>query len=171
MKRSSILAGLILIAIGAIFLLMPLFPNISSELDINKHWPLIIVSIGGLFIVGAFLGSPGLAIPGSIIAGIGAMLYYQNVNKAWSTWGYSWALILVFIGIGIIIRYAIDGELSTGILKGGRLIGIGLFIFLILGSILGAGFEITVGLALILIGTGIWIALRMFLRRRRGDAT
>ena len=62
------------------------------------------------------------------------MLYYQNVNSAWSSWAYSWTLILVFISIGIIISRAIQGNLSAGIREGGRLIVIGLILFAIFGS-------------------------------------
>jgi len=164
MKGSTILAGLMLIAVGVILLLLPLFPNVSDLLNINQHWPLLIVFIGGLFLLGAFVGSPGLAVPGSLLGGIGLMLYYQNVNSAWSSWAYSWTLILVFIGIGIIISRAIQGNLSAGIREGGRLIVIGLILFAIFGSFLGLGLGISFVLAIVLIGIGIWMVARVFFK-------
>ena len=97
MRTSSIIAGLILILVGLFFLLLPFFPDLADSISIAELWPLIIVGVGGLFLLGALLGTPDLAIPGSIIAGIGLMLYYQNANNAWETWAYSWALIPVVL--------------------------------------------------------------------------
>ena len=170
MRRSSILAGLILIAVGVIFLLMPLFPNVADSLNINQQWPLIIILIGGLFLLGAFLGSPGLAVPGSLISGLGLLMYYQNINNAWNTWAYAWTLILVFIGIGIILSRALGGDLASGLRQGGRLIVIGLILFLVFGSFLGAGFTSSVGLAILLIGIGLWMVARILFNSKRGDA-
>jgi hypothetical protein len=169
MKGSSILAGLILIAVGVIFLLMPLFPNVFDVLNISQQWPLIIVLIGGMFILGALLGSPGLAVPGSIVGGIGLLLYYQNATNSWETWAYAWALIPVFIGIGVILSNAISGNLRAGIKQGGQLIIIGLILFLVFGSFLGAGFGSSFGLAILLIGAGLWMIVRIFTKGKEDE--
>lgn len=171
MKGSTIFAGLILIAVGVIFLLMPLFPNVSDMLNIDQHWPLIIVLIGGMFILGALLGSPGLAVPGSIVGGIGLLLYYQNLTGNWQTWAFAWTLIPVFVGIGIILSNAIAGDLASGLKSGGRLILIGLIMFLIFGSFLGAGFGGSFGLAILLIGIGLWMVFRVFLKNKQEKAS
>ncbi len=170
MKGSSILAGLILIAVGVIFLLMPLFPNVSDVLNIDQQWPLIIVLIGGMFILGALLGSPGLAVPGTIVGGIGLLLYYQNATNSWDTWAYVWTLIPVFIGLGLILSNALAGNLASGIKQGGRLIIIGLILFLVFGSFLGAGFGSSFGLAILLIGIGLWMVLRIVFKSKEDDA-
>ena len=169
MKGSTILAGLILIAVGVILLILPLFPNVADVLNIEQQWPLIIVLVGALLMVGAFLGSPGLAVPGSIVGGIGLLLYYQNVTNNWSSWAYAWALIPVFVGIGIIISRGIVGDLSSGVREGGRLIAIGLILFFIFGSFLGAGWGSTIGLAVLLIGIGVWMIARMLIGRKKAD--
>ena len=83
MRRGSIIAGVVLIAAGALLLVLPLFPNVSDFINIEKQWPLIIVGVGGFFILGALLGTPELAVPGAIVGGIGLMLYYQNLFDAW----------------------------------------------------------------------------------------
>ncbi|MGB3713910.1 MAG: hypothetical protein WA996_05710 [Candidatus Promineifilaceae bacterium] len=170
MRRSSIFAGLILIGAGVLFLLMPLFPNVSDLLNINQQWPLIIILVGGMFLLGAFLGSPGLAVPGTLISGLGLLMYYQNTNNAWNTWAFAWTLIFVFIGIGIILSHAIGGNLALGLRQGGRLVVIGLILFLVFGSFLGSGFTSSVGLAILLIGIGLWMAARVIFRGKRGDA-
>jgi hypothetical protein len=39
--------------------------------------------------------------PGSILAGIGGIFYYQNLTNDWESWAYIWALIPGFVGIGV----------------------------------------------------------------------
>lgn len=160
MRRSSIVAGIILILVGLFFLLMPVFPNISGAINIGDHWPLIIVAVGGLFMFSALLGAPGLAIPGAIIAGIGGLLYYQNVNNAWETWAYAWTLIPGFVGIGIIIARALEGETKEGLRSGGTLIFISLIMFLAFGAFLGRGIDFGVLWAVLLIGLGLRLLVK-----------
>ena len=170
MRGSSILAGLILIAVGIIVLLLPLFPNVSDFLNIDQQWPLIIVVVGGMFILGALLGSPGLAVPGSIVSGIGLLLYYQNLSGNWASWAYAWTLIPAFVGVGIILSHAISGDFAGGLKAGGGLIAIALVMFLIFGSFLPGGFDGTLGLAIVLIGVGLWIVLRVFVKDKQKKA-
>ena len=167
MRRSSIVAGIILILVGLFFLLLPLFPNISGVIDISEHWPLIIVSVGALFLFAALIGAPGLAVPGSIITGIGCLLLYQNLNDAWESWAYAWALIPGFVGIGIIIARTLEGQARRGLRKGGTLIFISLILFLAFGAFLGDGINFGVLWAVLLIGLG----LRLLIKTLRGVST
>ena len=169
MRRGSIVGGVILILAGLFFLLLPFFPDVSASLDIEEQWPLIIVAIGGLFILGAFIGAPGLAIPGSIFVGLGLMMYYQSTTGEWETWAYSWALIPGFVGVGIIISQALEGNFRRGMRDGGRLIVISLVLFLIFGSFLGGFGNFSSVLAVSLIVIGLWILLRNLFFRRKSD--
>ena len=169
MRRGSIFAGLILILVGLFFLLLPLFPNISANFNIEEQWPLIIVAVGGLFLLGALVGAPGLAVPGSIIAGLGLMMYYQNANGVWETWAYSWTLITGFVGVGVIISQALEGNFRNGLKDGGRLIVISLVMFIIFGSFFGGFGSTNVFLAVGLIVVGIWLLARNLLFREKSD--
>lgn len=160
MQKSSVVAGLILIAAGAFFLLLSLFPNVTDFLNIETHWPFIIVAVGGLFLFGAMLGTPALAVPGTIIAGIGLMLYYQNVNNAWGSWAYSWALIPGFVGLGTIFMYTLQGRFRQGLNEGGRLIIISLVLFFVFGAFLGGNFASSLVWAILLIGLGLLLMVR-----------
>ena len=91
-KKSSIIGGAILILAGVFFLLAQFFPGLVSWFNIGQQWPLIIIFVGGLFLAGALLGTPPLAIPGSIIGGTGLLLYYQNASGDWASWAYAWTL-------------------------------------------------------------------------------
>ena len=165
MRISSIIAGLILILVGLFFLVLPLFPELADSINISQLWPLIIVGVGGLFLLGALLGAPDLAIPGSIIAGIGLMLYYQNANDAWASWSYSWALIPGFVGVGIVIQQSLKGQGRKGLREGGQLIVISLIMFAIFGSFIGGLLNFATVAALALISLGVWQLLKVLLGR------
>jgi len=167
MRRNSIVAGIILILVGLFFLLFPLFPNLSGVINIADQWPLIIVGVGALFLFSALIGTPGLAIPGSIITGFGCLLYYQNSNDAWESWAYAWALIPGFVGIGIIIANALEGNAGRGLRSGGTLIIISLVLFLAFGAFLGGGINFSVLWAILFIGLG----LRLVIKTLRGGRT
>jgi hypothetical protein len=163
---SSIIAGLILILVGLFFLLLPFFPSLADSINIELTWPMIIVGVGGLFLLGALLGSPALAVPGSVIAGIGLLLTYQNANDAWETWGYSWALIPGFVGVGIVIQETLKGRAGKGLREGGQLIVISLVMFVIAGALIGGLVDFTMAAALILIGLGLWQLIKVLLGRQ-----
>ena len=165
MRTSSIIAGLILILVGLFFLLLPWFPSLADSINIELMWPLIIVGVGALFLLGAFLGAPDLAIPGSIITGIGLMLYYQNANDAWETWAYSWALIPGFVGVGIIIQQTLKGRVRKGLREGGQLILISLILFGVFGALIGGLLSFATVAALLLIGLGLWQLMKVLLGR------
>jgi hypothetical protein len=166
MRISSIIAGLILILVGAFFLMLPLFPDLADSINIALTWPMIIVGVGALFLLGALLGAPGMAIPGSLFAGLGLMLSYQNANNAWKSWGYSWALIPGFVGVGIVIQETLKGRAAKGLREGGQLIVISLIMFVVAAALIGRLMNFTIVAALLLIGLGLWQLLRVTLGRR-----
>ncbi len=169
MRRGSIFAGLILILVGLFFLLLPLFPNVSANFNIDEQWPLIIVAVGGLFLVGALMGVSGLAVPGSIVSGLGLMLYYQNANDAWESWSYSWTLIIGFIGVGVIISQTLEGNWRKGLRAGGRLIVISLVLFIIFGSLFGGFGSVNIVLAVGLIAVGAWLLAKNLFFHKKSD--
>ncbi len=137
-KQSSILIGLILIFAGILFLVLQAFPDLAAQLDVAGQWPLIIVGIGVLFILGAVFGNPPLAVPGSIVAGIGLLLAYQNATGNWESWAYAWTLIPGFVGLGIMLMGALDHDKRSQIRDGLRLMLISLALFLVFGGFFGA---------------------------------
>ena len=160
MRKSSIVAGIILIGVGLFFLVLPAFPNLSSFIDISQHWPFIIVAIGSMFLLGALIGTPELAVPASIIIGTGAILYYQNLTGNWWTWSFIWTLYPGFVGLGIILSELLQGNGRSAFKAGGRLILISFIFFLVFGFFFGARMFSGVILALLLIGGGAWIIIR-----------
>lgn len=69
-------------------------------------WPSILWGMGALFLLVALVSSIGpLAIPGTILAGLGLLLAWQNQTGAWGSWAYSWALIPAFVGLGLFLAF------------------------------------------------------------------
>lgn len=163
--RSSIIGGVILISVGFILLVLQLLPNTGQVFNIEQQWPLIIVGVGLLLILGAFLGAPPLAVPGSIVAGIGLILYFQNIYDAWETWAFSWALIPTFVGLGTILMQALQGRVKVGLRDGGRLIVLGLLLFFVFGAVFSGWFSLDVIWPVLVIALGLWLLIRSFLRR------
>jgi hypothetical protein len=74
-----------------------------------------------------------LAIPGSIIAVIGLMMFVQNLTNHWESWSYGWAVILFAVGLGIYImgRFGENPEQSEA---GVRVMKLGGFLFIVFGA-------------------------------------
>lgn len=140
-KQSSVVGGIILILVGLFFLALQFLPEtVTQFLDIGRQWPLIIVAVGGIFLLTAFLFQPPMAIPGSILTGIGLMLYYQNLTGHWESWAYSWTLIPGFVGVGIWLMHMRQGQFGEGMRHGGRLLLISLGMFAFFG-VMFSGFS------------------------------
>ncbi|MFQ5420137.1 MAG: LiaI-LiaF-like domain-containing protein [Anaerolineae bacterium] len=133
-KRGSIIGGLVLIGVGVFFLLMQFFPGLANIFNLEKQWPLIIVAIGLVFWLSAILGTPPLTIPGTIVGGIGGILYYQNISGNWASWAYVWALIPAFVGMGMVAMSVLGEGGRHARREGGRLVVIGLGMFVIFGA-------------------------------------
>jgi hypothetical protein len=153
-KRSSIIGGTILILMGLLFLSFQMFPELAEQLDIGRQWPLIVIGVGAL------VGTPPLAVPGSVIAGIGGILYYQNVTGDWASWAYIWALIPGFAGIGTILMGLLTPGGRRNVREGGRLVVISLVMFLIFGAFFGGLGRLGQYWPVLLIGIGGWLILK-----------
>jgi len=84
-----------------------------------------------MFAVGR--SAAGLAIPGTIITAIGAMLFLQNAFNHWESWSYGWTVILMAVGLGIFIMGSYDpnpGQRQSGI----GLMRVGAILFVIFGG-------------------------------------
>jgi hypothetical protein len=128
----ALVGGAILIAFG----LLSLAGQIFRSLDWGFLWPFIVIGIGALFFAAMFAGgkqSAGFAIPGSIVGGIGLILFFQNITHHWESMSYFWTLIIMLVGAGIYIM-GIYGEDANHKQSGLRVMKIGLILFVIFGA-------------------------------------
>ena len=130
---SSIVIGVVLIALGVLFLIGQfLRVEIWSAL-----WPFFIILFGAAFFVGMFASgrkAGGLAIPGSMFVILGLILLAENLFGNWISMAYAWALFAPMgVGVGMVIYsgYSRKPELKR---PGYTLIAIGLALFVCFGA-------------------------------------
>ena len=131
-NAGSLIAGTILIVFGLLALGRHLIPAIAW----GSIWPFAIIAFGALFFFAMLAGgkqSAAFAIPGSIISGIGLILLFQNITGRWESMSYFWALILMFVGLGIYIMGWYGGDANQK-RSGFGLMKVGFILFIIFGA-------------------------------------
>jgi hypothetical protein len=112
-----------------------------------------------------------MAVPASIISGIGGILYYQNATGDFASWSYMWTLIPGFVGVGTILAGLLGDHTRRNIGSGLRLLVTSAVMFLIFATFFG-GLSILgeYGLPIILILLGVYVLARGFMRSSRSEA-
>lgn len=172
-ERGALVFGLALIIAGIFFLAAQWSPDLRHWLNIERSWPLIIVGVGVfLALIGLAESEPALAIPSTIVGGIGLLLLYQNVTGDWGSWAYAWALVPGFVGLGMLLAGLLGSRRSRhwrGPMEvGAWMLAISLIVFLANANWLGGraiGRFWPIGLVII----GAWVLLRPRRRRRTSE--
>lgn len=131
-NAGTLIAGTILILFG----LMSLASRLFNFVDWGFLWPFAVIGLGALFFVAMIAGgkqAAAFAIPGSIISGIGLILLFQNITDHWESMSYFWALIVMFVGVGIYLMgwYAGDANQKR---SGFKVMKVGFILFIIFGA-------------------------------------
>ena len=169
-NRSSLILGILLILFGGWLVVTRQVPALQSWLEENFTWPMWTIGAGLLvLLIGLITGAPGMAVPASIIAGIGGILYYQNSSGDFGSWSYMWALIPGFVGIGTILAGLLGENTRTNLAHGLNLLAISAVLFLVFGTFFG-GLAILgdYGAAILLILLGLYVLARGFAQSGTG---
>jgi hypothetical protein len=163
-NRGSVVAGGILILIGAIFLFVNVF-----HIDFGQIWPIIFFIIGAGFYLPVLLlprdraNLAGLLIPGTILFGLGAIFFYNTFTDNWGSWAYIWALIPASVGLGLLFAARVGNW-------GGDTMKVGFWMFVIstgvcaiLAAFFGGGNAGLIG-AVLLIGLGVVLLIQSIRR-------
>jgi hypothetical protein len=165
--RSGLAAGILLILVGGWFLAVQLVPGLSESFWATFDWPFIIIGVGAcLLIFGLLAGAPGMAVPATIVAGIGGILAYQNATGDWTSWSYVWSLIPGFVGLGIMLSALLGDGGREGFRSGLSLVFISVILFLIFSAIMGAS-PLGSWWPILLIILGVWLLIQPLFRRRK----
>lgn len=168
-SRTSIgpaIGGALLILFGV----LTLTGQLLGEQVWASLWPIVIIGVGAVFFIAAFVGrnradalgvpmgdTAALAIPGSIITVVGLMLWLQTLFGHFESWAYGWTVILMSVGFGIFMMGWLQGDAprkSAGV----KVMQIGLVMFIIFGAFFETLFRSFTGsqyvfpIALILLG-------------------
>jgi hypothetical protein len=157
--RTQLAIGVILILLGAWFLLDKSVPAFHAIFEKYAEWPMNMFLIGaGIFIVGLVLGQPGLAVPAAIVAGLGGIFYYQQATNNFGSWSYMWTLIPGFVGVGSILAGLLGDNTAHNLKRGLNMMVISAVLFLVFSSFFG-GWELlgNYGPAILLILLGLWV--------------
>ena len=169
-NRSTLFLGLLLILFGVWMVVTRQMPSLQAWLDDNFLWPMWVVGAGVLILlIGLINGEPGMAVPASIVAGIGGILYYQELKGDYASWSYMWTLIPGVVGVGSILAGLLGEHTRRNLGHGFNQLFISGVLFLIFGSFLG-GLNILgeYGAPVLLILLGVYVLARGFMRSMRG---
>jgi hypothetical protein len=166
--RRETVTGLILIVVGALFLVNRLVDGAALA------WPLFVVLPGIALLAWAVVGrneAAGLAVPGSIVTTVGLILFIQNATNTFETWAYAWALVLASVGVGNWLYGVLSDRaqrqregIRTAILGLALFAGFGVFFqFIVFGGAMGSWLGQWF-LPLALIAAGVYL-----LYRRQGE--
>ena len=167
-NRTNLFLGLLLILIGGWMILTNQVPALHEWLQAHSTGSVYTIGAGALILLlGLFLGAPGMAIPAAIVAGIGGILYYQELKHDYSSWSYMWTLIPGFVGVGTILAGVLGENTSHNLSRGLRLLVTSAVLFLAFGTFLG-GLSILgqYGAPILIILLGVYILARGFMRGR-----
>lgn len=171
-NRSNLFLGVLLIAIGAWLVVTRQVPSLQQFTE-NMTGAMWTVAAGVLILViGLITGAPSMAVPASIVAGIGGILFYQDQVGDYSSWSYMWTLIPGFVGVGTILAGLLGESTSHNLRSGLRTVVFSAVLFLVFGTFLGnLEFLGEYGVALILILLGLFILTRGLWRRGGSSET
>jgi peptidoglycan/LPS O-acetylase OafA/YrhL len=164
-NRSNLFLGVLLIAIGAWLVATRQVPSLQQFTE-NMTGAMWTIGAGLLILViGLVTNAPGMAVPASIVAGVGGILYYQDQTNTYSSWAYMWTLIPGFVGVGTILAGLLGENTRRNLAGGLRLIVISAVLFLVFASFLGdIDFLGEYGAAILLILLGVFVLSRGLLR-------
>jgi len=167
-NRTNLMLGLLLILVGGWMIVSNQVPSIHEWLQSHSTGSIYTIGAGLIILlIGLVTGSPGMAVPAAIVAGIGGILYYQELTGNYSSWSYMWTLIPGFVGVGTILAGLLGESTRHNLARGLRLIVISVVFFLAFGTFFG-GLAIlgTYGAPILIILFGLFILARGFMRGR-----
>jgi hypothetical protein len=165
--RTTLILGILLILAGIYFLLVNALPGFADLINITFSWPVIVMLVGaGLLLLGLLTGTPEMAIPAFIVAGIGGILYYQNMTRNWGSWAYLWTLIPGFSGLGILAAWLLGDRKKQSVRSALDTIATSLVLFVVFGAFFGAFKGLGPYWPVLLIVAGILVGARAFIKGR-----
>jgi hypothetical protein len=165
--RSQLGLGIVLLLLGAWFIVQNNFPQVRAIMA-HWDWPYTVIAVGaGLLLLGLILGSPGMAVPACIVAGIGGILLYQNRTEDWSSWSYMWTLIPGFVGVGTMLTGLLGENTRSNLLGGLKTVIVSAVLFLIFSAFFG-GWKLlnNYTAAIALMSLGVIVIVMGFFRKK-----
>jgi hypothetical protein len=165
-NRGSLIAGIGLISLGALFIIFNLIPGFRID-----TWPIIFIVAGFGFCLPALAwpdsrkGLAALFIPGVIICVLGLIFLFNTLTNDWRIWAFAWILIPGSVGLGMMLAAQVGGW-SRSVWVVGTWMGIlCLALFAVLAALFGDSDAIHYVGAGILLLMGIYLLVRSLLKK------
>lgn len=166
-NRTTLALGILLTLVGIYFVLVNVVPGFADLINITFSWPVIVILVGlGLLLLGLLVSAPEMAVPAFIVAGIGGILYYQNMSYNWGSWAYLWTLIPAFSGLGTLAAWLLGAREKYSVSSALDTIGNSLVLFVIFGAFFGAFKNLGPYWPVLLIVAGVLIGVRALIKER-----
>lgn len=165
-KRGSLIAGIGLVLLGALFIVINLLPGIS----ISKTWPAIFFVIAFAFFLPGLAwpesrkGLAALFIPGTILFVLGLIFLFNTLSSNWVVWAFAWTLIPASVGLGMVLAAAYGRWARGAWLVGIWIALISVAVFAVLAAIFGDTTLKFIGAGIILL-MGVGMMLRAVLKK------
>lgn len=171
-NRAQLTLGILLILAGLWFVAAQQIPALKVWAELEFSWPFYVIGAGAIILViGLATGEPRMAIPASIVAGVGGILYYQNAYNDYQSWSFLWTLIPGFVGIGNILAGLLGDDTRGSLVRGINLLVISAVLFLVFAAIFNRlNFLGSYGPAALLIFLGLYIIGRGLLSSRKSSS-
>lgn len=117
--QRSTFGAVALIGLGLLFLAGQVF-GVNFWDILGFSWPVFVMIPGLIFLALAVTGdkkAAGFAVPGMVISGTGAILWYQSATGNWESWAYVWTLYPALVGLALMFmgrRTGKEKEFNTG---------------------------------------------------------
>ncbi|HBF40967.1 MAG TPA: hypothetical protein DDW19_04110 [Anaerolineaceae bacterium] len=165
-SRSALIVGIVLTLAGLFFIAAQAIPGLQDLVNAQTSWVLVIEAAALLLLIlGIVLGTPEMAVPATIAAGIGGILFYQVTTENWTSWSYLWTLIPGFAGVGMLISALLGARERFPWRSSFDTIGTSLILFAIFGAIFGGFKMLGPYWPLLLVAAGVLLAIRQLVRQ------
>ncbi len=168
-NRTQLVLGILLVIVGVYYFLAQQMPALRFWSQFEFQWPVYVIGAGILILlIGLMTGAPGMAVPACIVAGVGAILYYQNLSGDWESWSFAWTLIPGFVGLGVLLTGLLGENTRENLAHGLNLVVVSAALFLVFAALFHKlSFLGPYGPAVLLVLLGLYVIGRGLLRGRR----
>lgn len=166
-RTIELIAGLVLLGIGVLVLasepLIDFLRGLGIDDDVLRWWPVLIIGLSLFFLVPSFVGRQhprlraGMAIPGALLAGVGAALLYTSLTDRWSAWSYLWSVVPFSFGLGMYAAGWIADAPAFKWIGSGIAVG-GVVAYLVFATAFGGeAFRLVAAIGIIALGLALTI--------------
>lgn len=166
-RTIELLAGLVLLAIGILVLASDPLAGFVRGLGVGdevlRWWPVLIIGLSLFFLLPALLGRQqrrlraGMAIPGAMLAGVGAALLYTSLTDRWGAWSYLWSVLPFSFGLGLYAAGWIADAPAFKWIGAGIAVG-GLVAYLVFATAFGGeAFRLVAAIGIIALGLALTV--------------